>query len=169
MPKTQNNNIVTINSAALLYLQMKRFKFVSERSRAYWPYAVFHLYMEPPFRIRNGSCEPMQEKADDEFERLLQTGFETTSSRQQVDDNTVVMRNICSATKADIEGFFKPCGPLLSVLIRRGCAFVEFKSPEMKRLALKLDGGVLRGRRVGVSPKMPDRRRGPGKRWPMAD
>lgn len=106
----------------------------------------------------------MQEKTDDEFEKLLHVGFESASTHQQVIENTVVIRNIGDATKTDIEGFFKPCGPLLSVFIRRGCAFVEFKNPEMKRLALKLDGGVLKGKRVGVSPKMPDRRRGPFKR-----
>lgn len=106
----------------------------------------------------------MQENTDDEFEKLLRIGFETTSSRQRVDENTIVMRNIGDATKTDIESFFKPCGPLLSVLIRRRCAFVEFKSPEMKLLALKLDGGVLRGKRVGVKPKVPERRRGSDKR-----
>lgn len=107
----------------------------------------------------------MQDGADDEFEKLLHAGgFEAASARQQVDENTIVIRNIGDATKVDIESFFKPCGPLLSVVFRRGCAFVELKSPDMRRLALKLDGGVLRGRRVGVSPKMPDKRRGFGRR-----
>lgn len=98
----------------------------------------------------------MKEDSDNEFEGL-QVNFET-SAHTQVDENTVWIKNVEGATKSEIENFFRPCHPILSTVLKRNHALVEFKNSKMKSLALKLSGSILKGKKVIVLSKAGDRR-----------
>lgn len=93
---------------------------------------------------------------DNEFEKL-HSSFETTQ-RSQVNENTVFIKGITDVSKPEIENFFKPCHPIVSMILKRSHALVELKNPKMRDLALKLSGGVLKGKKVVVLPKMVEKK-----------
>jgi len=93
---------------------------------------------------------------DNEFEKF-HLSFETRQ-RPQIDENTVFIKGITDVPKPEIENFFKPCHPIVSIILKRNHALVELKSSKMKDLALRLSGCVLKGKKVIVLPKMGERK-----------
>lgn len=81
-----------------------------------------------------------------------------SSQPPQVDEHTIFVKNITGATKEEIMTLFAACEPL-SIIPKGNYAFVEFKNEKMKNLALKLNGAVLKGKRVLVGNKIVEKKK----------